>query len=230
MTARSLFRIIGATLFMIVALSTAAAPVVVSAGETGTICYSLPAKDCTILKTAEANVAQEKSFSADYAMTLALTGSGLSINSNAKGTLLLSYDPTAMNDLGMLLKKLQLDLEGTGTFNSKGLTPNTNQKGPFSLIYVDGIYYTQREPIGWVGTKFNGQTLDGSLSQTDAFWDALSQQSNPTIANAFREFVESPVIPKFFSSLPTIPNFVKLKKTANSPTLDGQKQIEFIYT
>jgi hypothetical protein len=98
-----------------------------AAGAKATLCYKLSAQDCKILTAAEAAAITEKSFLGDFDFSLVLASQGKSATISGKGTLSLSYDPTA-SDSATSLRAMQGKLDLTGTYKSNLESPAVNRK------------------------------------------------------------------------------------------------------
>ena len=196
------------------------------AGAGNTLCYGLSSKDCQVLTAAEANVSNEKSFQGDFDFTGSVGNTTSNVNVTGKGSAVFSYDPSLANDQAAAFQAAKLKLDISTTLTSKGMTPAINQKVSSSVIVLDGILYNNASPLGWVGYSIQ-QQIDAA---GNAFTHGLEQTAGSSIDQAFQDFLQDPSIVETVTALPTIKGFVTLKKSTNVPVVEGQKQIEFVYS
>ncbi len=180
-------------------------------------CFGLADADCKILSTADANVVKETSFAQEFTFSLKANNNGQATEINATGTGSFAVDPAMMGKMNMsdptaALAGLKLSLDVTGSTKGTG----SDQSGKASLIIVNGVIYANaNDGKGWMGAKLSDLTSQGTSMAA----------GNPAAAMA-----TDPALLAALAKIPSIPGFIKLEKTTNSPELDGQKQIEFVYT
>jgi len=191
----------------------------------GTLCYQLSSKDCKVLTAAETNFAKMQSFQGQYTLNAKLKSkNGQTLTIISSGTLSFKYDPRATNRL----KSITARLDGTDTVTSENITPDLKQDGKFGLIILDSVYYTTTySRLGWSGYDFNDQIFSGV---GDTMEKDLNRLMNAKVGRAFSDFLADPAIPAFFAAMPTIKSFASLLGTSNTPVLQNQNQVEFLYT
>jgi hypothetical protein len=183
-------------------------------------CFGLEDKDCRIWSTAAANLSQLTSFNYDYETTTEFKfnmGSTQTSNTSSdKGGGVLAIDLAAIRNTADQLAVLQsvrmtLDESDSSTFTtiSPSRTATMSETGSGRLVLVDGILYRNTAPpFGWLGEKV----------------------SDPYIDPAVKVFLQEPAVLSAISTAATIEGAVKLSRTANTPVLEGQRQIEFVYS
>ena len=213
---RPIFRIC----ILVVVFALASIPPMLNVQAQSTQCFGLADADCKILKAADANIPKEVSFHHDSDFTFSITGLGAKQSISWKGTGLFALDPipSDFSDLTIALSGLGLtaDIKGSATSGS------TTQKINTSYVIVDGIVYTKTlTSDGW-----NSQLLSDMLDQIQGSGTA---SDNPNMA-LLQGFISDPAVLQAVATIPNIKNLFKIQKTTNAPTIDGQKQIEFLYT
>ncbi len=195
----------------------------------GTTCYGLAAADCKIITTADSKIDQEKTFKQDFDLSLSINSPDQTQSITAKGSGLAALDPAGMaaagNDTAAVLNSLKMTLSIDGALKISSRTSNVNQAGKANLVLLDGKIYEQVTGANGKLDAWQGQTI-ASLMNTGSDAVTTANESNAAVLAIFND----PEVLKAFAAIPTIKGFISLKKTANAPTLDGQKQIEFVYT
>lgn len=179
-------------------------------------CFGLADADCKILSTADANLAKETSFNQEFTFSLKTDANGQNVNVSATGSGPFAVDAKAMSSAtasdptaALSGLKLQMDVQGSAKGNG------SDQSGKFSIIIVDGVfYYNANDGKGWQGAKLS---------------DIASQGTGMTAGNPAMAAAQSPELLAALAKIPSIPGFIKLQKTSNSPDLEGQKMVEFVY-
>ncbi len=193
-------------------------------------CYGLSTADCKIISTADANTSKLNSFKQDFDFTLdfASPTTKQTLKLTAKGNGLMALDRSAMSnaaDTTALTDAIQMTLNLTGTVKATGSSP-LNQKGSANLVIIDGTVYAQSTDTKGIMSAWQSILLSDLSNQASA------ATTNPTsVANsAALHFLQDPKVLQAVALIPSIKGFITLKKTTNAPLLDGQKQIEFVYT
>jgi len=180
------------------------------------ICFDLSAEDCKIITEADANNTKLASFNYDFEMSAKYASPGVSGTATSKGKGLYSRDPSTPIDPDDPLSvytdmKMTLDATSTSTLRSRTGSP-LNQRTTINIILVDGVIYSKTSQTKqWIGIRLE-----------DA---ASADQPNPGV-----EFMQDPEIVEAMAAIPKIKGFVKIEKSKNAPIIDGQRQIEFVYT
>jgi hypothetical protein len=202
----------------------------------GTACYSLPPADCKILTAAEANVAQETSFNFDYDLALTLTMGSRVQSITAKGSGLFEIDPAALlaaeSDLDTVLNGLKITLSMDGSLKSTGTGVDSNQKIQGNLIVIDGMMYVQSIDVWGNMSTWQSTSLSDVIarSQSTATNNPLNNVSDPATTRAVQDLFGDPKVTKAIASISKLKGFISLKRTTAAPALEGQRQIEFLYT
>ncbi len=190
----------------------------------GTTCFDLPDADCKILSTASANIGKLTSF--QYVVQVALKYDGPDQSGDAlyKGNGVLAFDPQDMQAKGnspeaLNSLKVRLSLDSS----LRDPVSDTNSQSTFNLVIVDGVMYTQAEDGTWKGVN-----IMDSAAYARSPGGPLSTAGND--ASAIVALMRDPQILRTIAAIPKIKGFITLKRTKSAPVLDGQTQIEFVYT
>lgn len=192
-------------------------------------CLGLSASDCRTVSVATANIARETSFNFALDFSLRTSGAGQGDSSvTAKGTGALALDlhglqnllASSTSDFNSLLKgTLHLDLSSQTTASSTFGNQTTTSSGQLDLVLLDGSAYVRtigaNSQLGaWQATPLSNQNTIAALNQSTP---ALSLLQNPDVLTAL-------------GALPSIKGFINIQRSAQSPTLEGQPQVAFVYT
>ncbi len=178
---------------------------------------TLSADDCKIITTADSNMSKLTSFNdalefvtdikvGDQVNETAITGTGTYT----------SPDPAAADKLGATL-----DLSNVSKGGGNDGTTAVN------VVVVNGVTYLSTDgKKTWKGYK----TADlAAAMKSGAIVNNADLTTQAGVLGVISLLSDPSTMGKL-SSIPTTLGFTKLEKTANAPTLDGQKQTEFLYT
>lgn len=192
----------------------------------GAACFGLAAADCKIIATADANIGKMTSFKQDFDLAINYAASENKGTITAKGSGLFALDPTvSATDTPAILNALKMTLNMTGALKITSGTSNVTQNGSMNMVVVDGMLYTQTTNSKGVMGSWQSQDLAQLAEQQNS-----TTTTNTPSSEAATQFMQDPAVLQALASIPNIKGFITLKKSASSPTLDGQKQIEFVYT
>ncbi len=189
-------------------------------------CAGLAAADCKILSAADANLAKESPFKFVLGLSLKYKIARQSGSMDLKGDgvfdgdlqALAASDPAALNTV-----KMTLDLSGSvnvGQTLSGGSLTTTSH-----LIVADGnLYFRNNEADQW-----RGMNLADAVARNQSA-NLLGGSTSNASTKMLQDLVNDPQFKKAIAAIPTIKGFITIQKTKNTPELEGQKQVEFVYT
>ncbi len=198
-------------------------PAVETSAQAAT-CAGLSAADCKILSAADANAAKETSFNFSTALSMKYKLAGQSGSMDLKGTGAFAGDPSGVTPGTPDLSWLKMSADLSGPVNLGSTLSGNSVTMTFHTIIVDNIvYYRDNTADQWKG--FN-------------LLDAVTryQNTNPlgsgTSANVqmLQNLMTDPQVLKAIAAIPNIKGFITTARTRNSPTVENQKQIEFVTT
>jgi hypothetical protein len=166
----------------------------------------LPHEDCQLLAEADANLVKE--LSADYTFQLSFdisqTGADV-IHTTMTGTGQFSqppnYDQLAVNPITLVGS-----MAGTMDIQIERGQNGTTARSSARAVLVDGKLYLKIDPQDWVVHKVDDVVL----------------ATQPAIDNR--------MLRQDLSTLVTHPDLIKIEKTRNTPQVEGQDQVEFVYS
>jgi len=210
-------------LFLIAVLAFAAFAAVRPAAAVTDGCFGLSAADCKPLADASANIANIKSFT--FAYNLTISGTASSTGSTMNMTTAATPDATTSTAATVTAAQINTSVKGTGSITSAtgadpisaisaqmSVEPSSDMTGgkasTILLTLVNGNLFVERS---------GEQPLGIGLAQTGP---GLLQAYGSPVASASTDFL----------NVLAVPGAITIVRTANSPDVGGQKQIEYVYT
>jgi len=192
---------------------------------------TLAAADCKILSTADSNISKETSFTQAFDFNVDVNTGSQKVNIKASGTGPFGVVANATDPLG----GFQMQMDMTGSTTGTG----SDSSGTINIIIVDGVLYLKgnvgsQKMDTWQGVKLSDlQSL--AMSQMGAMTGGGAAGGSSALPGGvdpskFTGLLNDPAVMTSLAAIPTIKGFITQEKTANSPDLDGQKQVEFVYT
>src|SRR5258708_2104619 len=168
------------------------------------------AGDCKLLAQADANLARLTSFTYTLDLNLSATqGSRRLTNSTLTGSGVFALDTAALKaDPGALAQAItfSLDAEAIDKASNSPVSQKTH------LIIANRGLYEKNDTSPWKGIQFD--EVLRVLTTTNA---VLPNMADPALAQSIE-------------ALLTTPDIIKIERTTNAPIVDGQQQVEFVYT
>jgi hypothetical protein len=210
--------------FVVLAIGSLSLP---SLGTTaqGDICSGLRQVDCKVLTAAVRNLERFTSFQYDFDLSASYSA-GEPVGNGTfkfKGSGAFSFDTAQashLEDQASLLGavKMSMDIAGSVSVRSE-LRTYAEQVNTSYVLANSFLYMRDAERAKWVRIKL--------VDYLPAYGTApLESMGDLTLTGLMAD----PAVQKAMAAIPRIKGFIAAKRTRNVPVLEGQQQIEFVYT
>jgi hypothetical protein len=210
--------------FMILTAGTLSLPSRLTNAQTD-VCLGLKPADCKILTAAGRNFERFTSFQYDFDLSGSYsagkpTGNG---TFSIKGMGAFALDPGQVSDFqdqAALLGAIKMSMNITGSMSLQSKDRTSVEKIKASYILADSFVY--RRDTGsarWTRTRLVDYLPSDSSSPPASIDD-------PELTGLMAD----PAVQKAMVAIPSIKGFITPKRTRNTPIVEGQRQIEFVYT